>query len=224
MVGKRLTRSLSLCLVGVLLAPERLLGRSGTDTTTNNSVPSGCTEVPVATSPEKFTLLTGLAETFNATGQEFGGECAAITVYRVSSGAAARMLSEGWPTDGSAGPAPVLWSPGRQHLGGGGQPAPVGPGEAGDRQRLPADHADSPGVGDAPADGRGHGMARSRDRLVRHSRPRLRPRGWGSLGHPEWGDFRLGKTNPNFSTSGLSATAAIYYAATGKTSGLTEPT
>ena len=48
------------------------------------------------------------------------------------------------------------------------------------------------------------------------------PEGWGSLGHPEWGDFRLGKTNPNFSTSGLSATAAIYYAATGKTSGLTE--
>jgi Ca-activated chloride channel family protein len=82
-----------------------------TDTTTNNTVPSGCTEVPVATSPEKFTLLTGLAETFNATGQEFDGECAAITVYRVSSGAAARMLSEGWPNDGSAGPAPVLWSP-----------------------------------------------------------------------------------------------------------------
>jgi Ca-activated chloride channel family protein len=47
------------------------------------------------------------------------------------------------------------------------------------------------------------------------------PAGWGAKGHPEWGAFRLGKTNPNFSTSGLSATAAIYYAATGKTSGLT---
>ena len=30
--------------------------------------------------------------------------------------------------------------------------------------------------------------------------------GWGSAGHPEWGAFKLGKTNPNFSTSGLNAT------------------
>ncbi len=43
------------------------------------------------------------------------------------------------------------------------------------------------------------------------------PDGWASKGHPEWGAFKLGKTNPNFSTSGLSATIAQYYAATGKT-------
>ncbi len=47
------------------------------------------------------------------------------------------------------------------------------------------------------------------------------PEGWGAFGHPEWGPFRLGKTNPNFSTSGLSALIAQYYAATGRTSGLT---
>ena len=29
--------------------------------------------------------------------------------------------------------------------------------------------------------------------------------GWAAYGHPEWGAFKLGKTNPNFSTSGLSA-------------------
>ena len=29
------------------------------------------------------------------------------------------------------------------------------------------------------------------------------PEGWAAFGHPEWGPFRLGKTNPNFSTSGL---------------------
>ena len=28
------------------------------------------------------------------------------------------------------------------------------------------------------------------------------PKGWAAHGHPEWGQFRLGKTNPNFSTSG----------------------
>jgi Ca-activated chloride channel family protein len=46
------------------------------------------------------------------------------------------------------------------------------------------------------------------------------PAGWGAKGHPEWGPFKLGKTNPNFSTSALSATIAQYYAATNKTSGL----
>ena len=44
-------------------------------------------------------------------------------------------------------------------------------------------------------------------------------RAGASVGHPEWGPFRLGKTNPNFSTSGLNFTIAEYYAATGKTSG-----
>ena len=41
--------------------------------------------------------------------------------------------------------------------------------------------------------------------------------GWAAYGHPEWGAFKLGKTNPNFSTSGLSALIGQAYAATGKT-------
>ena len=45
--------------------------------------------------------------------------------------------------------------------------------------------------------------------------------GWAKYGHPEWGPFRLGKTNPNFSTSGLHALIAQNYAATGKTRDLT---
>jgi Ca-activated chloride channel family protein len=44
--------------------------------------------------------------------------------------------------------------------------------------------------------------------------------GWAAFGHAEWGAFKLGKTNPNFSTSGLNALIAQAYAATGKTSGL----
>ena len=59
-------------------------------------------------------------------------------------------------------------------------------------------------------------------RLGRH--PRAWPptqQGWAAFGHPEWGPFRLGKTNPNFSTSGLSALIAQDYAATGKTADLT---
>jgi Ca-activated chloride channel family protein len=47
------------------------------------------------------------------------------------------------------------------------------------------------------------------------------PRGWASKGHPEWGAFKLGKTNPNVSTSGLSATIGAFVAATGTSSDLT---
>lgn len=46
-------------------------------------------------------------------------------------------------------------------------------------------------------------------------------RGWAVYGLPTFGDFKLGHTNPDFSTSGLSFVAAEYYTATGKKEGLT---
>ncbi|MEP6694776.1 MAG: extracellular solute-binding protein, partial [Chloroflexota bacterium] len=45
--------------------------------------------------------------------------------------------------------------------------------------------------------------------------------GWARYGHPEWGPFRLGKTNPTVSTSGLHALLDTYYAATELTADLT---
>jgi Ca-activated chloride channel family protein len=48
------------------------------------------------------------------------------------------------------------------------------------------------------------------------------PRGWAAVGRPEFGAFKLVHTNPDFSTSGLSAVVGEYYAATGKKEGLRE--
>ncbi|MEU6380816.1 substrate-binding domain-containing protein [Streptomyces sp. NPDC046909] len=47
---------------------------------------------------------------------------------------------------------------------------------------------------------------------------------WGAKnrGRPEWGDFKLGKTNPAYSTSGLNATIGAFYAATGTSGELTK--
>jgi Ca-activated chloride channel homolog len=45
--------------------------------------------------------------------------------------------------------------------------------------------------------------------------------GWAAYGLPTFGRFKLGHTNPDFSTSGLSFVAAQYYIATGKREGLT---
>jgi Ca-activated chloride channel homolog len=47
------------------------------------------------------------------------------------------------------------------------------------------------------------------------------PRGWAARGHPEWGPFRFGHTNPESSNSGLMSVFAEVYAATRKKSGLT---
>jgi Ca-activated chloride channel family protein len=46
-------------------------------------------------------------------------------------------------------------------------------------------------------------------------------RGWAAYGLPTFGQFKLGHTNPDFSTSGLSFVTAEYYVATGKKEGLT---
>jgi Ca-activated chloride channel homolog len=46
-------------------------------------------------------------------------------------------------------------------------------------------------------------------------------RGWAAYGLPTYGAFKLGHTNPDFSTSGLAFVAAEYYTAARKTEGLT---
>jgi Ca-activated chloride channel family protein len=49
----------------------------------------------------------------------------------------------------------------------------------------------------------------------------VNPQGWGALGHPEWGRFKLGHTHPEFSNSGLQAIVAEAYAGAKKTRNLT---
>lgn len=47
------------------------------------------------------------------------------------------------------------------------------------------------------------------------------PQGWGKYGHPEWGRFSWGHTDPEISTTALSTLLAEFYAAVGKQRGLT---
>jgi len=47
------------------------------------------------------------------------------------------------------------------------------------------------------------------------------PEGWGRFGHPEWGRFSWGHTDPEISTTALSTLIAEFYAASGKQRGLT---
>jgi len=193
------------------------------DKNAGGKVPSGCVAVDVASSPEKLDLLTKLAEQFNRSdAAKSATPCAFIRVTKTSSGVGAQLLADGWPDEARDGPRPVVWSPAasswgailNQRLQDKGKAA-MAPPDAKPIQvtplviAMPKPMADALGYPQTPI-GFGDLLALAQD-----------PNGWASKGHPEWGPFKLGKTNPNFSTSGLSGTIAQYYAATGKQSDLT---
>jgi Ca-activated chloride channel family protein len=180
-----------------------------------------CTTALVAASSEKAALLKGIAADYTASNPEVGGRCAAVEVVSKASGGAMDALARGWD-EAVDGPFPDVWTPAssswtvllRQRLAAADEPDMV-PDEL-DRVAetplviaMPRPMAQALGWPNTPI-GWSDILALARD-----------PAGWGSRGHPEWGAFRLGKTNPNFSTSGLNATIGAYFAATGSTSDLT---
>ena len=182
--------------------------------------PGDCDVIDVAVSSEKIALLQDLARSFNDSDDaEFGDDCVFVRPYSKSSGGTATALSQGW-NDAADGERPEVWSPAssawgavvNQRLADRGQDPIAPPSDPFMLTPLviamPKPMADALGYPETPV-----GFADILD-LARD------PEGWGKFGHPEWGPFRLGKTNPNFSTSGLSALVAQYYAATGKTEGL----
>ncbi|MGI9032192.1 MAG: extracellular solute-binding protein [Acidimicrobiales bacterium] len=225
-------RALTLAAVVGLVAAACTLasktsGSSSSGVGATQAVPKGCTAVDMASSPEKIDLLTDLARRFNGSAAaKSGGTCAFVRLQKTSSGTAETLLASGWPDEAANGPRPVVWSPAssawgvilNEALRGKNQPpmAPVaGSGAAVDPAKpiqltplviaMPRPMAEALGWPQTPI-GYGDILKLAQD-----------PSGWGGKGHPEWGPFRLGKTNPNISTSALSATVAEYYAATGKT-------
>jgi Ca-activated chloride channel family protein len=184
--------------------------------------PGDCIIVDMALSPEKIDLVTELAREFNQSDAEVDGECVFIRPQRKSSGAAMQLLAQGWPEDivEAEGPRPVVWSPaastwgpvlnerlatdGEEPMANEGTPFMLTPLVI----AMPQPMAEALGWPDEPL-----GWA---DILELAQTDQA----WAANGHPEWGEFRLGKTNPNFSTSGLAALIAQSYAATGKTSDL----
>jgi Ca-activated chloride channel homolog len=181
-----------------------------------------CVTLEVAASSEKAALLGQIADAYARTNPNVNGRCARVHVFSKSSGGAAIALARGWDVtvDGSR---PDVWSPAssswvvilRQRLAARDAPNIVPDSFSSVAQTplviaMPRPMATVLGW-PKKAVGWSDILGLARD-----------PKGWGRFGHPEWGAFRLGKTNPNFSTSGLNATIAAYFAATGRSSDLTE--
>jgi Ca-activated chloride channel family protein len=183
--------------------------------------PGDCIVVDLAVSSEKTALLSDLARSFNddEDAARVGDKCVFARPQGKASGLATTLLADGWDEE-AEGPRPVVWSPAastwgailNQRLADDGRPAMAPDSEPFQLTPLviamPEPMATALGYPDEPV-----GFADIAE-LARN------PAGWGAYGHPEWGPFRLGKTNPNLSTSGLSALLAQYYAAAGKTEGL----
>jgi Ca-activated chloride channel family protein len=183
------------------------------------ATPDDCIVVDVSVHPRKIDLLSDLVGDFNDSGAEVDGQCVFVRVQPKASGTAAAALATEW-SENADGPRPVVWAPAastwaavlNQRLAEAGRPAMAAEAEPFMMSPLviamPAPMAKALGYPDRPI-----GWADILE-LARSGA------GWADYGHPEWGAFRLGKTNPNMSTSGLASLVTQAYAASGKTNAL----
>src|SRR4051812_32307868 len=203
-----------LALAAMAVAVVFLVGRGegGRAGKSQAPAPRGALAVPFVYSPEKEKLLAPLISRFNRSGERAGGKRVFVEGRVVSSGEAEERIARGSLHPAAWSPASSLW---------------------GRLLNFDADRAyvqrRNPSIVRTPlviamwkpmADALGYprrpvGFSDILDLASS-------PQGWRKHGHPEFGDFRLVHTNPDFSTSGLSAVVAEYYAATGKKEGLAE--
>ncbi|MEA2219744.1 MAG: Ca-activated chloride channel [Solirubrobacteraceae bacterium] len=174
------------------------------------TAPAGATKVTFAYSPEKEALLKPLIASFNASAPEAGGTRIFVAGENVSSGDAQLKIANGTYK-------PTAWTPSSSMWG-----------------RLLNYEADQPYAPDDPPSivrtplviamwepmAKALGYPRRKLGFADVLKLARSNQGWAAYGHPEYGQFKLVHTNPDFSTSGLEAVVAEYYAATGKKEGL----
>jgi Ca-activated chloride channel family protein len=205
---------IALAVIAVAIAFAGSRGRDETPAGREPSAraPAGALRVPFVYSPEKETMLEPLIERFNGERHQVGGRPVYVEGRSMNSGEAQEKIAKG-------DLEPVAWSPASSLWGS------LLEFEA-DRPLVPEDA--SPLVRTPLVIAMWEPMARALGwprkpigfgDLVELARSGA---GWGDFGHPEWGPFKLVHTNPDFSTSGLSAVVAEYFFATGKRAGLTE--
>jgi Ca-activated chloride channel homolog len=162
-------------------------------------------------SPEKEALIAPLVRSFNSGDHESGGKPVFVDAKVMASGDAEQKIAKGKLK-------PVAWSPASSLWG-----------------RLLNFQTDSDYVAqDNPSLvrtplliamweplARALGYPKQKVGFKQILALALDKKGWADYGKPEFGQFKLGHTNPDFSTSGLDAVAAEYYSATGKREGLT---
>jgi Ca-activated chloride channel family protein len=175
----------------------------------------GCERLEIASSQEKFTLLQGMAKTYD--GQvhwptAWPGRCVYVDVEQVNSGDAEHYLLDGWSSAPMSEQPPDVWAPASRawlqlynSALPAGRPAPRDLGTLFESPLVLA--IPVPMAAALPSHGSGIGW----DTIFALATD---PRGWDSVQPGAgWGAFRLGKTNPHVSTSGLHALMGAFHTA-----------
>ena len=160
---------------------------------------------------EKRQLIAPLVAAFNAAHHRIGDRTIVVDAQQTASGEAQIQIARGGLRPVAWSPSTSLWGPQLNYRA--------------DRELAPPDN---PVLMRTPLV---IAMWEPMARALGHPRRRIgyadilrlarSARGWASVGRAELGRFKFIHPHPDFSTTGLSATVAEYYFATGKHEGLT---
>jgi Ca-activated chloride channel family protein len=212
MRGRLPVIALAAVAVAIAFAASRGNGTESPERPDAQRAPASAVRISFVYSTEKVKLIEPLVKRFNAERHEVGGRPVFVEGRAIASGEAETAIAR-------ERLRPVAWSPASSLWG------QLLEFEA-DRSLVPDDN---PSLVRTPLViamwepmARALGWPRKQIGFADLLRLARSGNGWADFGQPQWGSFKLVHTNPDFSTSGLSAVAAEYYAATGKRKGLTE--
>lgn len=201
----RVYRFSLLLLVSIFLITSCSLGGS------SDSVPSNALTISIAYSPEKTGWLTDRIAAFNTQRNKVGNQTIYVEGIEESSGAARTKIKSGqlnvtiWSPSASTWLEVLKQETNNPNIAVSNKPLVLTPVVIGMWKPM----AEAMGWPNTPI-GWSDMLDLTND-----------PEGWGKYGHPEWGRFSWGHTDPEISTTALSTLIAEFYAATGKQSGLT---
>jgi Ca-activated chloride channel family protein len=207
--ARRGLRGRSVALV-VLIMVVALTGGFGAYLLVNRSsgsgrCGSGTLTLQVVADPDQSGLLQEAARDYAGTNPVVNDRCVSVNVRGLDSPEATAALGTDW-TDQAAGPKPDVWVPAASTWA---SELELQLQQARSPDILPAERpsvATSPLVIAMPKP-----MAQALGWPQRQlgwsdlSTALRNPAGWAAFGHPEWGPFKLGKTDPKLSEAGLGA-------------------
>jgi Ca-activated chloride channel family protein len=195
-----LTAALAAC------GPPSIGGGNGTP-----GAPSNALKINIAYSPEKEGWLKDRIAAFNATSTKINGQVVFVEGVNKSSGAARTEIKNGqlkttiWSPSASTWLEVLKQESGNPNIAASNKPLVLTPVVISMWKPM----AEAMGWPNKPI-GWGDMLNLIND-----------PQGWGKFGHPEWGRFSWGHTDPEISTTALSTLLAEFYAATAKQRDLT---
>ncbi len=207
---RRISLILLMTLIGATLAACGAPSLGGTDNGTPQA-PSNALKINIAYSPEKEGWLKDRIAAFNATNTKINNQPIFVEGVNKSSGAARTEIKNGqlkttiWSPSASTWLEVLKQESGNPNVAVSAKPLVLTPVVISMWKPM----AEAMGYPNKPI-GWGDMLALIND-----------PQGWGKFGHPEWGRFSWGHTDPEISTSALSTLLAEFYAAVGKQRGLT---